>query len=120
MKYTIITLLCALTLSVGAQSVTPRTGNATNTDNTYRVFNYKFYSVTDAIGNDTTTVVPKNYHTEVSIPILVDSISIKVTNTLTLIMGMNFVYALLTVHLALKSSLLVARSRWGVAHQLLH
>jgi hypothetical protein len=45
------------------------------------VLNYKFYSVTDAIGNDTTTVVPKNYHTEVSIPILVDSISIKVTNT---------------------------------------
>jgi len=80
MKYTIITLLCALTLSVGAQSVTPRTGNATNTDNTYRVLNYKFYSVTDAIGNDTTTVVPKNYHTEVSIPILVDSISVKVSN----------------------------------------
>lgn len=80
MKNIIISILCAFTLSVGAQSVTPRTGNATNTDNTYRVLNYKFYSVTDAVGNDTTTVVPKHFHTEISIPSLVDSVSVKVAN----------------------------------------
>jgi len=81
MKNFIISILCLFVLAANAQSVTPRTGNATNTDNTYRVLNYKFYSVTDRADNDTTIIVPKHYHTEISIPSLTDSTNIMVSNT---------------------------------------
>ena len=80
MRNLFIAILCLFALATNAQSVTPRTGNATNTDNTYRVLNYKFYSVTDGTANDTTTIIPKHYHTEISVPSLTDSINIKVAN----------------------------------------
>jgi len=67
-------------LFAGAQSTTPRTGNATNVDNTYRVLSYKFLSVTDAVGVDTVKLNTTKYHTEVSIPSLTDSLCVQFTS----------------------------------------
>lgn len=78
MKNIILAILTLFTLAINAQSTTPRTGNATNADNTYRKLNYKFIAPTDATGNDSVTFTPNAFHTLIRVASLVDSISINI------------------------------------------
>lgn len=78
MKNLIFILISILTLSVSAQSTTPRTGNATNADNTYRKLNCKFIEPTDATGLDSVTFTPNAFHTLIRIASLTDSIAINI------------------------------------------
>lgn len=80
MKNILLFTLLIFSLSTFAQSTTPRTGTSTGSDNTYRVLNYKFIPVTDATGVDTVKVNTRHYHTEVSIPILKDSVCVQFTS----------------------------------------
>lgn len=67
-----------LTATSFAQSTSPRTGNASSVDNTYRKLNYKYIAPTDAAGNDSVTFTPNAFHTLIRVASLVDSISINI------------------------------------------
>ena len=81
MKNIFLFISILFSLAVSAQSTTARLGGAANTDNTYRRLNYKQVDVTDAAGLDTITLVPKNFHTLVRIPSLVDSVTLYIPST---------------------------------------
>ncbi|CAB4136040.1 hypothetical protein UFOVP579_12 [uncultured Caudovirales phage] len=69
----LIVLLIALvsfTLTTTAQSTTPRWGNGVSSDNTGRALNWKYQTVTDATGADSTTLAPSAYQTVVRVAVI--------------------------------------------------
>lgn len=76
MKKIITILLCVFTLSVVAQSTSPRFGTTSNKDNTGRTLVYKLQSKTDEAGADTITITSeKAWHTIVKVALL-DSLTL--------------------------------------------
>ena len=75
-KFLSIIFLLAISVSVFAQSTTPRWGGST-ADNTGRALTYNVQTATDAAGNDTVFSTPNAWETIVRIATLTDSINFK-------------------------------------------
>lgn len=76
----IIFLLCFSVVGFG-QSTLPRFGVLKSQDNTGRVLNYRYATLTDATGADTITITPQAYQTIIKATTK-DSLTIKSVNTL--------------------------------------
>lgn len=72
--FVLIAFLIGITLSAGAQSTLPRTGNSVSVDNTYRGLQQKYKAVTDAAGLDTVNLNLNAFHTLVKVS-LTDSVA---------------------------------------------
>lgn len=72
MKKILFALFILVGFAAQAQSITPRTGTGANNDNTYRALTFKFATVADAAGADTTKLSLNAYNTQVRVS-LVDS-----------------------------------------------
>ena len=80
MKQVLIFFSLIITLSVFSQTVTPRTGTLSSQDNTYRRLDYKQITAIDTAGLDSVKFVPKNFHTQIRIASVTDSITINPTS----------------------------------------
>jgi hypothetical protein len=80
MKNIIFALFTLVAFSATAQHTTPRWGTGANNDNTFRAMTFKSVTVTDAAGLDTLKLAPNAYHTQVTVPSLVDSFAVNVTS----------------------------------------
>ena len=76
-----ITFLLCFSVVVFGQSLTPRFGILKNQDNTGRVLNYRYATLTDATGADTITITPQAYQTIVKVTNK-DSLTIKSVNVM--------------------------------------
>ena len=72
-----IIFLLAISVSVFAQSTTPRWGAGAGQDYTGRALNYVAYTKTDAAGNDTVFATPNAWTSIIRIATLTDSINFK-------------------------------------------
>lgn len=72
MKKILFALFILVGFAAQAQSVTPRTGTGANNDNTYRALTFKFATIADAAGADTTKLSLNAFNTQVRVS-LVDS-----------------------------------------------
>lgn len=77
MKNIIVIFVLFCSLSVVAQSTSPRFGTLKNQDNTYRVLTLKKSAIVDAAGNDTLSVSPNAFYSYVTCT-AVDSFSVKI------------------------------------------
>lgn len=75
-KIIFILTLVVFAFGANAQSTSPRFGTTTGSDNTGRVLTYKYQTVTDASGADSTTLNPNAWKTIVRVA-LTDSIYFK-------------------------------------------
>lgn len=76
-KFLSIIFLLAISVSVFAQSSTPRWGGNAKDDNTGRVLTYNVTTALDAAGNDTVFSTPNAWETIIRIGALTDSINFK-------------------------------------------
>lgn len=75
-KLIFILSLVVFAIGVNAQSTSPRFGTTAGADNTGRVLTYKYQTVTDASGADSTTLNPNAWETIVRVA-LTDSVYFK-------------------------------------------
>ncbi|CAB4126198.1 hypothetical protein UFOVP153_50 [uncultured Caudovirales phage] len=75
MKKILFALFILVGFAANAQSITPRTGTGANNDNTYRALTFKFSTIADAVGADTTKLTLSAFNTHVRVS-LVDSSAI--------------------------------------------
>lgn len=74
--FVLFSMLVMCIAFVSAQYTTPRFGTGKNDDNTGRVLTYKYLTLTDAAGTDSTSIYPNAWQTNYSIA-LTDSLTIK-------------------------------------------
>lgn len=80
MKNIFLAICTLFAFTVSAQTTIPRTGTSVSVDNTYRKLNYKYVTpTTDAAGLDTVALSPNNYHTQVYLSSVLDSVAISMS-----------------------------------------
>lgn len=62
-KFILFVLIAFIGFASNAQSTSPRFGSGANNDNTGRVLTYKYTTIVDAAGADSTTIVPNAWQT---------------------------------------------------------
>ena len=80
MKNILIALFVICGFAASAQSTSPRFGTTAGRDNTYRVLSLAYTSPSEAAGNDTISVTPKNYQTYYRVT-TADSVTFKIAAT---------------------------------------